>query len=103
MTILQASIPCKPLNTINLRPEYPRGEGGGTPWKTRLCRLQRRFNPGVHLSLRKLSGHPNTIHDRLLIRRSMADDAHAAHTQQHRTTVLRVIQPLFEFSKRLAR
>ncbi len=51
----------------------------------------------------KLVSHANAVEDGAVVRRAVADDAHAAHAQQRRAAVFAVIQPPAEFVERLPR
>ena len=59
------------------------------------------FDAGVDLGLGEFGGDADTVHDRALIRRSVADDADAADAEQGRAAVLGVVEALFELLQSL--
>ncbi len=61
------------------------------------------FDAGVDLGLGELGGDADAVHDRLLVRRAVADDADAAHAEQRRAAVLGVVEALLEVVEGLAR
>src|ERR1035441_8805149 len=58
------------------------------------------FDARIDRSLGELSGDADTVHDCLLVRRSVADDAHAADAEQGRAAILGVIEALLEVVER---
>src|SRR5216683_668918 len=96
MNILPTPTRRKSLNPEILRPKSPGGGRGVTTMEANANpsrRPQRRLNARIHLSLGKLRRHANPVHDRLLIRRPMPDDAHPPHPQQHRTPLSQYHEP----------
>src|ERR1035441_8038321 len=88
--------------------QVPRG-GYGIPESAVLNRAERLgdaksgFDARIDLSLGELSGDADAVHDCLLVRRSVADDAHAADAEQGRAAILGVIEALLEVVECAAR
>src|SRR5438094_6355032 len=57
----------------------------------------------VDSPFRELRRHTDGVLDRIGARTAVADDAHAAHAQQGRSAVFRIIYALLEVTKRPAR
>ena len=60
------------------------------------------LNHVIQLAVGKLHGHAHRVLDRVRVRRTVADDAHALQSQQRRAAVLGVVEALLEIGKGLA-